>query len=108
MTSKWMTRAPASITSSICVPRRPKSAERIEGATRRSVRRGGRGFSLMNFRASLAARRNRYGRLLAPRSYRPQHRLAAVLAGHVLGGAHPRDRLVLAAVGALRDQLEAA
>ena len=30
------------------------------------------------------------------------------LAGHVLGGAHAGDRLVLAAVGALRDELEAA
>ena len=35
MTSTWMTRAPASITSATCDPSREKSAERIDGATRR-------------------------------------------------------------------------
>ena len=35
MTSTWITRAPASITSATCAPSRAKSAERIEGATRR-------------------------------------------------------------------------
>src|SRR5215218_8924264 len=87
-----MTRAPASITSSIWAPRRAKSAERIDGATRRSP-----------ISSSIRA--------LIPApwiSYVPQHRVAAVLAGHVLGRAHPCDRLVFAAVGALRDQLEAA
>ena len=37
-----------------------------------------------------------------PGSDAPQHRVAAVLALHVLGAAHARDRLVLAAVRALR------
>src|ERR671914_306836 len=43
----------------------------------------------------------------ALRSHQPQHRVPAVLADHVLRVAHPRDRLVLAAVGALGDQLVA-
>ncbi len=34
ITSTWMIRAPAAMTSSTCAPRREKSAERIEGATR--------------------------------------------------------------------------
>src|SRR5262249_52942356 len=38
----------------------------------------------------------------------PQHRVAAVLALHVLGAAHAADRLMLTAVRALRDQLEPA
>src|SRR5260221_367976 len=42
------------------------------------------------------------------RSYRVEHGRLAGLAGHILGGAHPGDRLVLAAVRTLRDQLEAA
>lgn len=33
--------------------------------------------------------------------------MPAVLAHHVLGAAHPADRLVLAAIGALGDQLVA-
>src|SRR4051794_40362384 len=33
--------------------------------------------------------------------------MAAVLAPHVLGAAHAADRLVLAAIGALGDELEA-
>ena len=36
ITSKWITRAPASITSSTWAPSLPKSAERIDGATRRA------------------------------------------------------------------------
>ncbi len=36
ITSTWITRAPAAITSSTCAPSWAKSAERIEGATRRS------------------------------------------------------------------------
>ena len=49
MTSTWMIRAPAAITSSTCEPSREKSDERIEGATRllakssRRARRGGIG-----------------------------------------------------------------
>src|SRR3954453_22018351 len=39
------------------------------------------------------------------RSNRPQHRTAAVLATHVLGGAHPDDRLMLAGPRTLRDEL---
>ena len=87
MTSKWMTRAPASITSSSCAPSRAE--------VRREDRRGDPplGDQLL---------------VIARRSYGPQHRVSAVLAGHVLGGAHPRDRLVFTAVRALRDQLEAA
>ncbi len=37
ITSKWITRAPAAITSSSWEPSREKSAERIDGATRRSA-----------------------------------------------------------------------
>src|SRR3954463_8359122 len=81
-----MTRAPASITSATCAPRRAKSADRIDGATWRSPKRS---------------------RALIGRLHRGQHRVTAVLAEHVLGGAHADDRLVLAAVGALRDQLVA-
>ena len=92
ITSTWMTRAPASITSSICAPSRAKSAERIDGATRRS--------------AISSAIRSLIAAFL--RSHVPEHRAAAVLAGHVLGGAHPGDRLVFATVRALRDELEAA
>ena len=36
MTSTWITRAPASITSATCAPSAAKSAERIDGATRRA------------------------------------------------------------------------
>src|SRR5258707_8287415 len=39
MTSTWITRAPASSTSPTCSPRRAKSADRIDGATRTSRRR---------------------------------------------------------------------
>ncbi len=37
ITSTWITRAPASITSATWLPSRAKSAERIDGATRGSV-----------------------------------------------------------------------
>ena len=37
ITSTWMTRAPASMTSATCEPSFEKSAERIDGATRRCV-----------------------------------------------------------------------
>ena len=37
ITSTWITRAPASRTSSTCAPSRAKSADRIDGATRSSV-----------------------------------------------------------------------
>src|SRR3954453_21336538 len=87
ITSTWITRAPASITSATCAPSRAKSAERIDGATCRAP--------------------NRSRAVIGP-SHRAQHRVAAVLAEHVLGGAHPGDRLMLPAVGALRDQLVAA
>src|ERR671925_268726 len=40
MTSTWITRAPASITSSTCAPSRAKSAARIDGATRTSCIKG--------------------------------------------------------------------
>ena len=35
ITSTWITRAPAASTSATCAPRRAKSADRIDGATRR-------------------------------------------------------------------------
>src|SRR4051812_36421587 len=40
ITSTWITRAPASMTSSTCSPRQAKSADRIEGTTRTSCIRG--------------------------------------------------------------------
>ena len=88
ITSTWIRRAPAAITSSTCAPSRAKSAARIDGAIRRVV--------------------NRSAGLMAVRSSdRPQHRMAAMLADHVRGTAHPHDCLVLAAVRALRDELVA-
>ena len=57
ITSMWITRAPASITSRTCSRMRPKSAERIDGATsivaghsrmpRRIVNGGRRGAPLL-------------------------------------------------------------
>src|SRR4051794_21770366 len=48
ITSTWITRAPASMTVWTCSPSRPKSADRIDGATRRpsgySVAMGQRGY----------------------------------------------------------------
>ena len=84
MTSTWMTLAPASSTSSTCSPRRAKSAERIEGATRRPAGHAARGHqSTLSIEV-------------------PQ-----LLAAQVLVDAHPHDRLVGAAAGALRDELVA-
>jgi hypothetical protein len=37
ITSTWITRAPAAITSSTCDPRLAKSADKIDGATRDSL-----------------------------------------------------------------------
>src|SRR3954453_2234845 len=87
MTSTWMTRAPASMTSATWAPSREKSADRIDGATCRPPKSSRAPGTIS--------------------SHRAQHRVAAVLAEHVLGGAHPGDRLVLAAVGTLRDELVA-
>src|SRR3954447_25977104 len=87
ITSTWMTRAPASMTSATWAPSREKSADRIDGATCRPPN------------SSRAA-----GTIS---SHRAQHRVAAMLAEHVLSGAHPGDRLVLAAVRTLRDELVA-
>src|SRR4051812_7705269 len=86
MTSTWITRAPAARTSLTCSPRRAKSADRIDGATRRPLNA-----SRFAIKISDVA----------------QHRVAAMLADHVLCGAHPGDRLVLAAARTLRDQLVA-
>src|SRR6478609_11751381 len=86
ITSTWITRAPASMTSATWAPSFEKSAERIDGATWRSPKRS---------------------RAVTGRSHRGKHRVAAMLAEHVLRGAHPDDRLVLAAVGTLRDELVA-
>src|SRR4051794_37457534 len=93
ITSKWITRAPASITSSIWAPSRPMSAERIDGATRGSLRRS-------RIRSLICREPRRLGGA--------QHRCTAALAFHVSGVGHPGDRLVLAAVGALGDEFEAA
>src|SRR3954451_10660508 len=84
MTSTWITRAPAAITSSTCAPNRENSAERMDGGTGRSPKRTRGGIACL---------------------HGAEHRIAAVLAAQVLVGAHPGDRLMLATVGALRDQL---
>ena len=88
ITSTWMTRAPASITSADLRRRAcEKSAERIEGAI---LRPGpGQRAAVDGAHTSL------------------QHRLAARLAAQVAVGAHPRDRLVVAAARALGDELVA-
>ena len=85
MTSTWITRAPTSITSATCAPSFEKSADRIDGAIRRDAE-------------ELCGRWGSYG---------PEHRVAAMLADHVLGTAEPDDRLVLAAVLARRRDLVA-
>ena len=92
ITSTWMTRAPAASTSSTCSPRRAKSADRIEGAIRRS-------------RSSAASRQR--ARSMASHLDRPQHAAVAVVAGDDRRARHPHDRRVLAAVRAYRDQLVA-
>ena len=97
ITSTWMIRAPAAITSSTCAPSREKSAERIEGATRLRAKR-----SRARGRGVIGGGFHPLPQMLA------EHRVAAVLAHHVLGAAHAADRLVLAAVRALGDELEAA
>src|SRR4051794_22435137 len=93
-----MTRAPASITRSTSAPSREKSAERIDGATR------GEAISSA-MRSLIGAEPTERVRTWLSRS---KHRGAAGLALHVLGVAHAGDRLVFAAVRALRDQFEAA
>src|SRR3954447_21389608 len=101
MTSTWMTRAPASITSASWAPRREKSAERIEGATP--------GDSISSrIRSLMVPATYPAGRPANRASGGAQYRGAAGVALQVLGLAHPGDRPVLAAVRALRDQLEAA
>src|SRR5262245_51027347 len=94
MTSTWISRAPASMTSPTCAPRREKSAERMEGATR--------------LPENSSRRDSVPDSVAASTSDAPQHRVAAVLAPHVLGSAHAADGLMLAAVRTLRDELEAA
>src|SRR5438270_10721571 len=82
ITSTWITRAPAASTSSTCEPSREKSAERIDGATRRSSRSG--------FPTAL---------------HSSEHAALAVVTREYGGTRHPHDRGVLAAVGAYRDEL---
>src|SRR5215213_163821 len=98
MTSKWMIRAPASITSSTWAPNLPMSAERTDGSTR--------GSPISSFICSLTGRSllSACGRALR----RFEHGCPTRLAFHVGGVRHPGDRLVLAAVGALGDEFEAA
>ena len=83
ITSTWMTRAPASRTSWTCSRSRPKSAERIEGATR-TPRRSSRATS-----------------------DRLKHALAAVVALDDRRAGHAHDRRVLTAVRAHRGELVA-
>src|SRR4051812_689827 len=92
-----MTRAPAAMTSSTCAPRREKSAERIEGATWRPPKSSRAGAAVDDF--SVAAS---IGLLDGAK-----HRVAAMLAEQVLVRAHANDRLVLAAVRALGNELVA-
>jgi hypothetical protein len=91
MTSTWMTRAPASNTSFTCAPRREKSADRIEGATRSSRSSGdacdGTSGLSRDWRTPLD---------------RPQHASLAVVAGDDGGGRHSHDRGMLTAVRAHR------
>src|SRR4051812_695151 len=96
ITSKWITRAPASITAPTWWPRRPMSAERIDGATRGSA-------SSSRIRSLIAWNLDD-----GPDLGRLEHRCSAGLTFHVSRVGHPRDRLVLAAVGALGDEFEAA
>src|SRR5690242_7216646 len=89
-----MTRAPASITSSTWAPNLPMSAERIEGRTR--------GSAISSSMRALMRRNLAHEAALCD----SQHGCPAGLAFHVGGVGHPRDRLVLAAVGALGDEFE--
>src|SRR3954451_8148949 len=103
MTSTWMTSAPASTTSRTCSRSRPKSADRIEGATRRvtpclhPVGAGGN-----ERRASRPAR---------PEGLRPsyclEHAGAAGVALHARRRSHSHDRRVFTALRTHRLQLEA-
>src|SRR5205085_10750990 len=77
ITSTWITRAPAASTSSTCEPSREKSAERIDGATRRSSKSG--------FPTAL---------------HSSEHAALAVVTCEYGGTRHPRDRGALAAAGA--------
>ena len=91
ITSTWITRAPAASTSPTCSRSRPKSAERIEGATRTPP----------------AARVSTALISSGCSSDRHQHAVAAVVALEDRRRGHPHDRRVLTAVGAHRGQLEA-
>src|ERR1700722_14790171 len=91
ITSTWITRAPASSTSETCSRRRPKSAERIDGATRTLLR---------SSEAETVMRAHYASDFL-------KHRVPAVVALEDRGGGHPHDRGVLAAVGAHGCELEA-
>src|SRR5688572_9021160 len=102
ITSTWISRAPASMTSATCAPRRAKSDERIDGATRFPAYSSWREAVVFSVAASISGPSVRVGLDVA------QHRVAALLAAHVLASAHPADRPMLAAVRALRDELVAA
>src|SRR5581483_7839143 len=96
ITSTWITRAPAAITSATCSPRRAKSADRIDGAirdsrSRRSVASGGP--------AELSGNLDRLNR--------PQHAAVTVVAGDDRRARHAHDRRVLPAVRAHRHELVA-
>src|ERR1700756_177405 len=88
MTSTWMTRAPAASTSSTWAARRAKSADRIDGATRRSAS------------SPFVCLREMASDLL-------KHAAVAVVAFGNRRCRHADDRRVLAAVGAHRHQLKA-
>src|SRR6476469_9529921 len=91
ITSTWMTRAPAAITSSTWEPSRAKSADRIDGATRSS--------RISDNRSSRPAT----GMLTG--LDRLQHAALTVVARHDRGARHPHDRGVLAAIRANRYEL---
>src|SRR5437899_2216427 len=92
MTSTWITRAPAASTSLTCSPRREKSADRIEGATRTSRRRS----PVATVRSSQHTPSDGH-----------EHRIPAVVALEDGRRGHAHDRRVLAAVGTDRGELEA-
>src|SRR6185312_917102 len=91
MTSTWMTRAPTARSSETWEPSLAKSADRIDGATRRS-----------RSRAACAG-----GVTLVPRAPLDllEHAALAVVALDDRRAGHPHDRGVLAAVRTDRDQL---
>src|SRR5580658_1137715 len=88
-----MTRAPTSITSATCAPSRAKSAERIEGAKRRSW-----SISSTPSRLVLVEVINLHG---------PEHAALTVIAGDDGRARHAHDRRVFAAVRAHRHELVA-